>query len=122
MYTSTKIKSVLLILISSLTLSCSTMHASIDGKSYGSPSAANPELIKGDFVIIKTHDGELHEFEVVSITSDSVVGKDKKVLISNIYSLEIRAGFGKQLGYGFTEVFARVVLFIGTFLVIGAVL
>ncbi len=122
MYTSTRIKSVLLMLISLLTLSCSTMHASIDGKSFHSPDALIPELKEGDFAIIKTHAGKLHEFEVVSISSDSVVGKDQKVLISNTYSLEVKAGAGKQLGYGLTDVFARVALTIGAFLVVGAIL
>jgi len=63
------------------------------------PSEMQASLKEGDAVKVVTKDGRVLEFEIVTITPDAIVGKDQRVEIKDIATIEKReASLGRTFG------------------------
>jgi len=71
-----------------LVTSCSSLHrVSIPGSE---TSASIPAVQVGDTVIVTTRTGEEKKFKVTAIESDALVGKDVRVLYTDMASLSLK--------------------------------
>ena len=80
-----KLLSLFIILITFLAYSCAPKYKYVD---IDSLNIIKMQIKPGDNVKITTMDSNEHEFEVVDITNDAIVGENEKVFFTDIHKFQ----------------------------------
>ena len=88
------------------------------------PSEIHTSVKEGDSVRVVTKDAQVLEFEIVTVTPDAIVGRDQRVEIGNIATIEKReVSVGKAIGamvLGGLFAVKGILAVVGLFLLAGA--
>ncbi len=88
---------ILIVILSFSLCACTTFHpAKLPSSQEETDVSSDVYLQSGDRVRIETTDGQVQEFKVVTVTADSVVGKNVTIRISDIASIDSRKFSGAK--------------------------